>query len=406
MKIRHIIKNVIAYIIIPAVIGFFQIYKVFFMHEFAFEPNDEVAHTFVEIPLFWKILTSGNIPFINLYNNFGTPLIGDPVINPLAPHALSYLIFHGPLAATVNKFVIIMLTVSLLTYFYSKYLSLTLLLSCISAAILVITPHIHYFFAHHPHQGVVLYFTTVVIMQKQLKRHPSLLNVFGLYVSIILFMLGVGTNGFLFGVPFLLVHQFMISNAKVDKCFATFFVLLLAVFIFAYPHFASFFRWASLSARKSLDFTALTAFSYRKLIADVCFYFNGTGPLLHVSWTIYYSIPVVIAGFAGCVYMFKDNQKALSFQVLVLGVVPLVGVLVLLGAPEVRRAIWLLRPVDVSRLLWFANIFFVAGIGYFLDRIRSGKVSKIGICIVAFVCMSSIYTILVNDYMWTFTPLK
>jgi len=47
---------------------------------YAIEANDEVAHTFIEIELVWKMLREGALPLINLFNNFGTPMIGDPVI--------------------------------------------------------------------------------------------------------------------------------------------------------------------------------------------------------------------------------------------------------------------------------------------------------------------------------------
>ena len=113
--------KILAYFAVPAAIGLIFIARVFVLTDcFAFEQNDEVVHTFLEMKLAWKMMREGSLPLMNLYNNFGTPMIGDPVIYPFALHSLPYLMFSSPVAATINRFLMISLTISLLTFFSAR----------------------------------------------------------------------------------------------------------------------------------------------------------------------------------------------------------------------------------------------------------------------------------------------
>jgi len=393
------IKPAVVYIAIPVTVAFLFVHQVFLFEDwYAYEPNDEVVHTFTGIPLYWRVLLTGSIPFINLYDNFGTPLIGDPVMNPFAPQALFYLLFDGPLAATVVKFLIVALTVGVLTRLYVRDFGLSRAVGAICAVYVVLTPHINYFLQHHPHQGAVLYFSCVLLAQRRFADAPTAGNALLLYGALLLFAVGLGVNGFAFGLLFVVARQLLLSGCRLDRRFVLFGALLGAVFLCTLPHFLAFVRWSVLSGRKALDFAALTPYTWRKLFTDLFFYQRA--PLfLHVSEGLYVSLPVLLLVGAGCVFLFLDGRRAEGCSVLVLGVIPLAAVLALLGCPGLRRAIALLRPVDVTRFLWFATLFLGAGMGYLIERARRRRLSK-GLVAVALVTLSlSTYIALWNGQL-------
>jgi len=240
----------LAYAVLPAVLGVSYVIKTFLEDGcYAFETNDEVAHTFLEIDRAWQLVREGSLPFMNFFNNFGTPLIGDPVVNPFALHAIPYLLFQAPAAATLNRALIITLTVSILTLLYRRCFSRSLLASSVSAVLVVMLPAFGHFSVHHPHQGVILYFSAVLILQQALTEHPGLKTLACLYIALLVFALGVGLNPFFFAWPFLLLHQFILSGNRVDRAFILFCLLAASSFILLYPHWSSFFKYSALTSR-------------------------------------------------------------------------------------------------------------------------------------------------------------
>ena len=203
-------NNLLYYVAIPLFVGLLINWKVFFFPDYyAFEANDEVAHTFTEINLVWKMLQQGQLPLINLFNNFGTPLLGDPVVNPFAVQALTYLFFSTYLAASINRFVMIALSVSLLTFYYHKYCSFSFLISSICAILVVMLPIFGWFSVNHPHQGVILYFVLVLIFQQRFAQNQNWPCLLLLYLALIIFVLSVGLNGLFFAIPFFLANYFI-----------------------------------------------------------------------------------------------------------------------------------------------------------------------------------------------------
>lgn len=360
----------LAYGIVPFVVGFSCIVKVFLLEDcYVFETNDEVSHTFLEIPRAWKILGEGMLPLMNFFNNFGTPLIGDPVVNPFALHTIPYLLLSAPAASTLNRFLAISLTISILTLFYRRYFSRSLLAASVSAIWVVMLPAFEHFSVHHPHQFVVLYFTAILIMQQEMTNRPGLKTLAGLYVTLLLFSLGVGLNPFFFAWPFLLLNQFLLSRCKIDRNCLLFALLALSVFVLLYPQLYSFIQYSSLTARAALDYAQLLPFTVKRLLMDI-FFFRTQDVLIHVSDAVYYSLPAL---FLAAVGLWSINSRGDRLRITILGVIPFFGVMVLLAFGEIRSS-WLpfLKPVDITRFLWFANIFIAVLLGYALDRIRQG----------------------------------
>lgn len=368
------INALMAYAILPAVLGISYVFKAFLMEGcYAFETNDEVAHTFLEIDRAWRLIREGSLPLMNLFNNFGTPLLGDPVVNPFALHTIPYLLLPGPAAATLNRALIIALTVSVLTLLYRRCFSRSLLASVVSAVLVVMLPAFSHFSVHHPHQGVVLYFSLILIMQQALTDRPSLKTLTGLYASLLFFALGVGLNPFFFAWPFLLLHQVILSGNRIDRAFILFGLLAAATFILLYPHWSSFFQYSALTSRAALDYPKLLPFTLKRLLMDVLFFRTQT-ILIHVSDAMYYSLPVLFLAASG-IHSCKDHRDRLRMGIL--GFAPFLGVVFLLVLGDLRSTVLpFLKPVDISRFLWFGNIFIAAAVAYALDGIQENRHSE------------------------------
>lgn len=347
------------YAIIPGVIALTYIGKVFLIDGcFAFEANDEVAHTFVEIRLAWNILKSGELPLMNLYNNFGTPLIGDPVANPFALHALSYLMLPQPVAATLNRFLMIALSLSVLTYFYRTYFSFSPWISSICGIIVMVLPGFQYFTVNHPHQGSVLYVTLVFLAQFWYAKYPSFQRASGLFGALLLLSFGVGMNPFLLALPFLFGNQFALAHGKPDRRLFGFCGLLLAALTLRAPFYLSFFRWSALTDRLANDFSALISYPLKKFLIDTVFFQTGA----EHTFGVFYSLPVIVLVIAGLISLRRQTFPLLTIAGL--GILPMVIVLSLTVLRGIWSAIPLLRSTDISRVLWFSNIWTMASLGY------------------------------------------
>src|SRR3990172_1912053 len=130
--------------------------------EYPQELSDESAHTFVELPMAHKALLDGHILKMNLFNNFGSPLIGDPISCPFALHSVTYLFFKPHIAMLVSKILLAFLSVLVLFLFYSRRKLSAL--SAMLTALLTYTAPIFFFFHHnHPHQGILFYFPLILL---------------------------------------------------------------------------------------------------------------------------------------------------------------------------------------------------------------------------------------------------
>ena len=85
------------------------------------DSGDEPAETFIQVPLAQAQMAAGQLPQINLFNNFGTPILGEPVVYPFALHAWTYALFRPVVAMLVNKFLLAALSMLVLTAFFARY---------------------------------------------------------------------------------------------------------------------------------------------------------------------------------------------------------------------------------------------------------------------------------------------
>ncbi len=153
------------------------------------EGNDEAAHTFVEIPMVYRALVDSHILKINIFNNFGTPLLGDPIACPFAPHAATYAFLRPPVAMTVNMGLLAFFSVLVLALFFSRYL--TPLSAVVASVTAVTTPSFYYFIHHHPFQGTLFYYGLILWLSERVAEDRRPRNLVLLCFAYVIFFLGV-----------------------------------------------------------------------------------------------------------------------------------------------------------------------------------------------------------------------
>ncbi|PWU21576.1 MAG: hypothetical protein C5B50_01395 [Verrucomicrobia bacterium] len=376
-------RFLLVYLAIPALVGFVVISRAF--HGDGFLPldaSDEPAETFVQVPMAQSALSSGDILKINLFNNFGTPILGDPVVCPFAPHALTYAVFRPAVAMLINKFLMAALTMAALTAFFASYMPRGIASFC--AFLAFSSPAFFYFFQYHPHQGALFYFTLGLLAWRRFAVSSSsparrslgeggFSSSILLYVALLLFFVGVGTNGVLLGSAFILAFALLTT---VGNWRALLFGLSLGAtaFIAVHPHFVEFFRLAADSARKDFDYQTLVRVSPGDLVGGLFF----RRDLNEMNWgivaDIFYSWPLLILIVAGLSLSIANAMRSGNTENqspgLALGIVPLLVVLFLRFFHDLAARIPLLKAMNVTRILWFSDIFLMFAAGIALDAIR------------------------------------
>ncbi|PWU09738.1 MAG: hypothetical protein C5B50_26765 [Verrucomicrobia bacterium] len=407
--------------------------------------GDEPAETFIEVPMAQHCLASGDILKINLFNNFGTPLLGDPVAYPYALHAWTYARFRPVVAMMINKFALSTLTMLVLTLFFRRYFGP--LISSFCAFLAFSSPAFFYFMNNHPHQGALFYFCLVLLSLRwlldssgrsasssfsnpsspdSLTHSPtfprsvrrSLLTPLCVYAAFLVFLVSVGINGALFGLCFIGAYAVLVTLARRHsplsprapsagrqserqsarrsgrkgvvsnpRSMVWAFVLFLAAFIAVHPHFLEFFRLAAQSSRKNFDYQHWLVTPPWQLLKGL---FVWAGEDQHIFAATYYSIPVSLFVVAGIGLTWLQSRagippapnvvaegrrdacpalKEQSLLMLVLGLLPLVGVLFLRLFPDLAAKVPLMRSVNLTRILWFSDIFLMLAVGVAISAI-------------------------------------
>ena len=255
------------------------------------DSGDEPAETFIQVPLAQAQMAAGELPKINLFNNFGTPILGEPVVYPFALHAWSYALFRPVVAMLVNKFLLAALTMVVLTAFFGRYFPP--LVASLCAFLAFSSPAFFYFFQNHPHQGALFYFGLVLLAWRRFFDRPTGGRGLWLYVAFLVFLLSVGVNGALLGLVFLVAYAVLVA----ERGWATLgwgLALGGAAMLAVYPHFLEFFRLAAVSARKDLDYQSLTAVPRLAFLRGLCF-----RDMKVMQADVFYSAPVLVLIAAG-----------------------------------------------------------------------------------------------------------
>jgi len=145
-----------------------------------------------------------------------------------------------------------------------------------------------------------------------------------------------------------------------------------AAFVAVHPHFLEFIKLALASARKDLDYQALTAAGAAAQLKGLLF-FNNTKS----SMCIFYSWPLVVLILSGLVLMGHDrllpeSRREIKALVLALGLVPWLGVMLCRLVPALPASLPFIKAANLSRVLWFADVFLLLAAALAMESLLRG----------------------------------
>lgn len=342
------------------------ILKVFFIPGcFAFDSNDDANLTFPSLGVARSILRQGEIPLMNVFNNFGTPLLGDVVTYPFSLQALTYYFLPDHLAMTVNRFIIIFLSIIFLTIYLRRYVSAFSATLC--ALLAVFMPWVAWGVIHHHYQMFLLFFVLLLFLQERFAKTKRLFDLLLFYFTFVGMILSVNINPVLLAVPFLLVNQFFLSGLRGDKALFLVSAALISGFLFNYPDLVSFVVATAQSARRWEEYG--NPYSLTRLLSGLV---GQTQPWrLSQDAFIYWSFPVLaLAGLGVASLWRKQTTRFLALRVFTLGIVPILLGFLLLYFRDFTWSIPLVKSTDITRIWWPANIFVGITLGSALDTLR------------------------------------
>ena len=364
MRLQFKKAEALSYFVVPFLLAYVSILKVFILPNcFAFDANDD-AQSFASLFVARQIIKQGQWPMMNLFNNFGMPILGDCLTYPFAPNALTYWFLPDYVAMTVNRFIIVFLSLFVLTAYYRRYMKRVSATVC--AFLALTTPGFLHNLAHHHYQLALLLFTAALIFQERFAERTRRRDAFLLYA--VLTTLTLSTNANVVGICFLslFINQLFVSApGRRLKQAAIFVLLALAAFIFNAPDYLSFFQQVGESIRLR------SGFAQAMSVREIGYSLMGMSPrtFTNCPW------PFLASGLAGMMWLVvgKDT-RALGWRILVLGLVPIPAVFTLLVHHKLLALIPLVRTTELTRFWWVSNVFLILAVGRFMDAVRDGRI--------------------------------
>lgn len=362
------VQTLIFFGLVPLLAGILVILKVFYLKDcFAFDLNDDANHTFVHFKVVRDILAQGQLPLINIFNNFGTPFTGDLLTYPFGIHAWTYYILPDYLALTFNRFMLAALTVAAFTACYRRLMSLAAASIC--AVLTLWTPIFLWVFAHHHYQATLFFYAVLLLLQDKLIREEKLRFLIFFFFAFVLFLLSANIVGVILFIPFLAVHHFVAAARFRGKTFLATMGAVLAAFLLVFPDTLSFVSAIGGSSRVAEVYPAEFPSTVKGLLLHMA---GQVNPGFGVHGNLYVSIPVVFMAGAGVWSLLGEKEKArrrLALTALILGFLPLLLVPFLMRFQEIYHRILLLRSVDITRLWWASTPFLMIGVGAGMDAL-------------------------------------
>ncbi len=398
-------KKQIVYGFVPLAIALFVIIKVFFFTDCAaFDKADDANHTFPNLFIARSIMRDGQIPMMNLYHNFGTPILGDATTYPFSPHALTYYFFPNPVAMTINRAAIAFLTVFALIFYLKKYMPAGIAAIC--AVVTFFSPGFLWHFAHHYYQLSLLCFIAILIFQERFNDKPNAKYLFLFYAAMVTATLSTSTNLVFLMIPFIVLNQLFLSRARFDKKMILTLIVIAAGFLFYYADFMNFFEHVKESARVGQKYLA-PDYTFKRLLSGLI---GQQKPWRHhMDSAIYFSLPLVTLSLIGLVWSFKnDFKKNIYFPVrfLILGIGPVIFVFLLLRFKDFYLSAPLLKSTDATRIWWISSVFFAVPAGIALDKISKNAFSKkflaVSLAILAAVLLASVFWLDWHQIEWKY----
>jgi len=332
-------QSLVLFIFLALSFSLLDISKVFFdPHCLAFDLNDDANHTFVNLQQWRRIISQGEWPMMNVYNNFGTPLIGDVITYPLSPLSLTYALLPGPQAMTINRLLISVFTLFLLFIFYHRRfprgISIGLGLCTFYA------PGFLWHSAHHHFQLSLLLLTAFILLQETFSQRMSAGTYLGMCAISILMFMSISLNVVMILAILIVGYQIYLSGDVKEKSFWIVVSAFGCGFLAVFPDILLFTQAASRSMRKLAEYPVASTEGPNKIFLT----------------------PIIAAGIY-CIALFREKNYKQSALIFWLGVFPFGIVLLSQTVPILWKQIPLLGATDVVRLTWGASIFLMLGAG-------------------------------------------
>jgi hypothetical protein len=362
---------------IPLLVGLTVIVKVFLVPGcLAFDRNDDTVHTFSNLSVARTILADGEIPMMNVYNNFGAPLIGDCLTYPFSPQAVAYVFLPNAVAMTLNRFLIASMTMLILTLYYRKYFSPVLASLC--AFLVIFSPGFLHHFAHHHYQMTLALTAALLFLQERWVDKGCRRDYILFYLTLSLFFLSASIHVVLIGILFLTANLCLIPCENRPRKFFLFAGFVAAAGLFAFPEILSFLTQALGTGRLGRSYRGDSILSTRQLLIDLVkipdVIFNQSRQ--QGSWT-YVSFPLIFAALLGIGTLFRNGvRNRQAWRTLLLGLCPVIAVSLWIRFKWLYDAVKFVQSTDVTRFLWTGNIFLVMAAGTALQTVTDGKWSK------------------------------
>jgi len=353
-----------------------------------FDFIDEGNHTFVNLFAARSVMADGDWPLMNLFNNFGTPLIGDAITYPFAIQSIPYYFLSGPVAMTFNRFWIASTTIIVLTLYFKRYVSRPT--ASFLAVLVFVAPGFLWHFAHHHYQSFLLCFVLVLLFQERFSDSGRLRHFALLFMALILLVLSTSINLVTISLPFLFMNMLVCSRFRFDRRIWLFLTAFACALLFYYPEILAFAKAIPRSARAVEGFGTVVGF--RDLFLGVAGPVGDAVKFGHDKAVHHFiSLPVLmLAGWGiGCAAK-KFSEPYLVIRLVVLGMLPFVGVLFLMYNRELYWSIPLLKSTDITRFWWLSNIWLFLGMGKGLERIRRRGIDRRSVLILGVVYLVAI----------------
>lgn len=335
---------------------------------------------------------------MNMFNNFGSPIIGDAITLPIAPHSWTYLFLPDHIAMTVNRFAICFFSILFLILLFKHFMSLGSANIC--AVLMFFTPSFFWHTANHQFQATLLYFALLLLIQYHFNKSDRYILYILYFIIHVIMLFSVSYNITILIIFFLIANQIFLSNFKFERNMLASIIIVLCSILFCYPDISSFYKLLSESLRFDIIYTG--SFFMPRSITNISFdsvleilnnwvknvlldTFNVKTLLLSVvgkfpqkrfpsmSVANYISLPLIIAMLIGLITMCKTKvNKKFFYRVFILGLGPLIIVFFLLVFKNILWSIPLLKSTDITRIFWVSNVFLMIAVGTGLDSFIKG----------------------------------
>ena len=355
----------------------FVIFQKLLVYEncFSFDTHDDSNHTFPNLRLVRESILNLQFSFFNYFNNFGQPLLGDGLTYPYSIQSLTYYFFDDHLAMTINRIIIVLLTLAVGYIFFLNYFktNTSILLSILS----IFNPVAFWYPVHHYQMTLFFYFSLLILIKKILSFKSKKLAIL-FVVTFILFINSVSILHVLLSLPFIFLFTFITNNKKFDANLFVIIGFIISSFVITANQNIEFFENISNSGRNNQfvynsDLSNLREFFLSLIIPPKeWFPYNYGAQNLMIT---YYSFPILAGIFLGL--CFSINRKSDFFlKALFCGLIPFLLIIFLNYLSFVRAHIPLIKAIDIKRLFYFCYPFTLFFLGLFLESCLNNKIKK------------------------------